>query len=183
MRLGLVIVAALGLLGCASDDAFGGEGTTDDFIDMDTPPGNCSAGSNPCPDPGGSTGVPEGGACIESSNCVEGTYCIAPFVDGEVGDFICTALCIPLMDESSWCADSSACCDIGAVCSTRGLCIDGALDDTGTAESGTGTEGTGTSGTEGTGTSGTAGTSSGTEGTGSSDTGASTGSTGAMEAG
>ena len=64
MRLGLVIMAALGLLGCAAADDAAGDGGpgTDDFIDMDTPPGNCSAGTGaaPCPDPSGSTGVPPG---------------------------------------------------------------------------------------------------------------------------
>jgi hypothetical protein len=176
MRLGLVIVATLGLLGCAAEglDA-GGDVATEDLIDMDTPPGNCSAetGADPCPDPGASTGVPEGGACLESSDCAAGTVCIAPFVDGEVGDFTCTAQCIALMDESSWCLDSTACCDPGAVCSTRGLCVEGSLDDSGTAaDSGTGTgEGTGTEGTAG------SGTTAGSEGS-SGDTGASTGTTG-----
>jgi len=171
------MVAVLGLLGCGAIEDAGA--STDDFIDMDTPPGNCSAetGAAPCPDPGASTGVPEGGACLESNDCAAGTYCIAPFHDGEVGDFTCTAQCIPLMDELSWCLDASACCDVGAACNSRGLCIDGGLDDSGTAtDSGTGTEGTGTSSSGGS----TAGSESTGTGTGT-DTGASTGTTGAME--
>ena len=84
MRLGLTTVALLGLLGCGAE-LDGATADTDDFIDMDTPPGNCSAGTaaNPCPDPGASTGVPEGGACLESNDCAAGAFCIAPFVDGE----------------------------------------------------------------------------------------------------
>lgn len=190
MRLGLTIVLALGLLGCGdfSEDA---GADTDDFIDMDTPPGNCSAGTglDPCPDPGASTGIPEGGACRDSSDCAQDNHCIAPFVGGDVGDFVCTAQCIGLMDESAWCLDASACCDAGAVCSARGLCVEGALDDSGTAgESGSGTTGEGTTG-EGTSTgSGTVGgsESSGTDSGGTDSggsSGGSSGTTGAMGAG
>src|SRR4029079_9186351 len=109
-------------------------------------------GADPCPDPGGSTGVPDGGACLDSSNCAMGSHCVAPFVDGDVGDFVCTAGCVPLMYEDAWCLDSSACCDAGAVCNSRGLCVEGSLDDSGTAaDSGTsdGTEGTGSTGSGG----------------------------------
>jgi hypothetical protein len=178
MRLGLTIVALLGLVGCAAmHDAAVSD--TEDFIDMDTPPGNCSAGTGamPCPSPG-DTGVPEGGACRESSDCASGNACTAPFVDGQAGEFTCTSQCVPLMDESSWCLDASACCDPGAVCSVRGLCVDGGLDDSGTG-SDTGT-GTGTTG-DGSGTSGSGTSGSGTAGSESSgsDTGASTGTTGA----
>lgn len=181
MRLGLTIVALLGPLGCGvSEDASGA--ATDDFIDMDTPPGNCpGTGPEACPDPGASTGVPEGGACRDSGDCAQGTHCIAPFVGGDVGDFVCTAQCIALEDESAWCLDASACCTEGAVCSARGLCVEGGLDDSGTA----GDSGSGTGGTGGSGTTGEA-TSTGGSGSGSSsgtDTGASTGTTGAMGAG
>jgi hypothetical protein len=177
MRLGLTIVAMLGLVGCgAFDDA--GYADTEDFIDMDTPPGNCSAGTGamPCPDPGETTGVPVGGACLESNDCADGNVCTAPFVGGEVGEFTCTSQCIALGDEASWCLDAVACCDVGAVCSARGLCVEGGLDDSGTgADSGSGTAGTGTEGS---------GSGSGTAGTGSgSDTGTSSGSTGTTGAG
>lgn len=176
MRLGLTLAAALGLVGCASsqDASFW---DTEDFIDMDTPPGNCSAGTGaaPCPDPGASTGVDVGEACRESSDCAGDNVCIAPFVGGEVGDFVCTPQCIPLMHESSWCVDSSACCDAGAVCSARGLCVAGGLDESGTAsdDGGTASDGTSTDGSSG-------GSESGSEGSGS-DTG-DVGTTGAMEA-
>lgn len=185
MRLGLTIVAALGLLGCGdfSEDA---GADTDDFIDMDTPPGNCSAGTglDPCPDPGASTGIPEGGACRDSGDCAQGNHCIAPFVGGDVGDFVCTAQCIALEDESAWCLDASACCDAGAVCSARGLCVEGALDDSGTAgDSGSGTAGDGTTG-DGTSSGSGSGTAGGSESSGSdSDSGGSSGTTGAMGAG
>lgn len=173
MRLGLWLAAALGLLGCASADSDAGPGT-DDFIDMDTPPGNCSAGTTgmPCPDPGQTTGVPEGGACLDSTDCASGTSCIAPFVDGEVGDFVCTSQCIGLMDESAWCLDASACCDAGATCNPRGLCIEGALDDSG---SGTASDGTASDGTTSTG-----GTTTGSNESSGSGTTAATGTTGGM---
>jgi hypothetical protein len=171
MRLGLTIVAALAC-GCAAADDAGQGAETDDFIDMDTPPGNCSAGTGamPCPDPG-TTGSPVGGPCLDSTDCAEGGWCVAPFNDGEVGDFTCVSECIPLMDESAWCLDASACCQEGAVCSARGLCVEGGLDDSGTAGSGTASDGTASDGTA----------SDGTASDGSStDTGASTGTTGAM---
>jgi hypothetical protein len=173
MRLGLVIVALLAS-GCAmAEDAAGG--ATDDFIDMDTPPGNCSAGTgaDPCPDPG-TTGVPEGGACQQSSQCAPGSACIAPFIEGEIGEFECTSQCITVGDETAWCLDSSACCDEGAVCSARGLCIEGALDESGTASDGTASDGTASDGTASDGTaSSSGGSTSGTGGSGS-ETGGST---------
>jgi hypothetical protein len=174
MRLGLSIVAVLASACAESVESDGSDypPDTDDFIDIDTPPGNCSAGTSaePCPDPG-SSGAPEGGACNGSQQCEAGNACIAPFVGGEVGDFTCSPQCIALDDESRWCLDASACCEAGAVCSARGLCIlpEGGLDGTGTG-TGDGTTGTGT----GSGSSGEAGT---TESTGS-DTGAATGTTG-----
>lgn len=176
MRLGLTIVAAL-VCGCSAAEDAGAE--TDDFIDMDTPPGNCSAGTTgmPCPDPG-TTGAPVGGPCLDSADCAEG-WCVAPFTEGEVGSFTCIAECIPLMDESMWCLDASACCEPGAVCSARGLCVEGGLDDSGTASSGT-ASGTASDGTasDGTASDGTASDGSGTSS--GSDTGSSTGTTGAM---
>jgi hypothetical protein len=170
LALSIMVVLACGCFAGSSDSPV----DTDDFIDMDTPPGNCSAGTSaePCPDPG-SSGTPEGGACNGSQQCEAGNACVAPFVDGAVGDFTCSSQCIALDDESRWCLDASACCEAGAVCSARGLCIlpEGGLDDSGTGTgTGDGTTGTGT----GSGSSGEAGT---TESTGS-DTGAATGTTG-----
>jgi hypothetical protein len=147
MRLGLGILALLAAAGCAlaSDTP---DADTDDFIDMDTPPGNCSAGptAEPCPDPG-TTGSPEGGPCIDSLDCQGDNACVAPFVDGEVGDFVCSSQCIALLDESAWCLDAGACCDMEAVCSARGLCVvpEGGLDESGSG-SGTADEGTTTGG-------------------------------------
>ncbi len=171
MRLGLLIVVALASGCAAGDDAAGGG--SDDFIDMDTPPGNCSAGTTaePCPDPG-TSGAPEGAPCISSAQCELGTSCVAPFVDGEAGEFICSSQCIVLGDESRWCLDASACCEPGAVCSARGLCVEGGLDDTGTS-SGTAGDGTASDGTASDDTTGTDG--SGSSGSG---TGAATGTTG-----
>jgi hypothetical protein len=173
MRLGLMVAAVLAS-GCGALDSDTVSGDTDDFIDMDTPPGNCSAGTSaePCPDPG-TSGSPEGGPCIDSQDCASGNACIAPFVGGEVGDFVCASQCIAQGDEAQWCLDASACCELGAVCSARGLCMLGGLDDTGTAGDGTAGDGTAGTGTDGTGSSG----GSTTEGT-ASDTGAATETTG-----
>lgn len=169
----VLMVAAVGGCSAGLEDASAGD--TDDFIDQDVPPGNCSAGTtSDCPEPA-TTGSPLGGPCIDTNDCAAGN-CIAPFIDGRVGDFTCVEQCIPLMDEGVWCVDDSACCDAGAVCSARGLCVipEGGLDDSGTAgDSGTGSDDTG--GTEGSGTAG------GTEGSGTdggSGTGGATGTTG-----
>lgn len=180
MRLGLTMVALLGLGGCAASELDAADGG-DDFIDMDTPPTDCSAGTGamPCPDPGETTGVPVGGACLESNDCADGNVCTAPFVGGEVGEFTCTSQCIALDDEAFWCLDSTACCDLGAVCNARGLCVEGGLDDSGTAAD----SGSGTAGTDGTGSEG-ASTGSGTTGEGGgSESGASDGSSGTTGAG
>jgi hypothetical protein len=168
------MVAAVLASGCGAFDDDSLAGDTDDFIDMDTPPGNCSAGTSaePCPDPG-TSGSPEGGPCIESQDCAGGNACIAPFAGGEVGDFICVSQCIAQADESQWCLDASACCELGAVCSARGLCVLGGLDDSGTGD-GPASDGTTGNGTTGTDTGSSGGT---TEGSGS-DTGAATGTTG-----
>lgn len=171
MRLGWVVVAALAS-GCAASGA--DAGATDDFIDMDTPPGNCSAtvGVDPCPAPD-TSGSPEGGPCRNTEDCVAGTSCVAPYVDGNVGDFVCSAQCIQLMDESAWCLDSSACCDESSSCSARGLCVPGeSLDDSGSSD---GTTDASSSGS-GASSSGGSGGSGGSSGTGS--TGAATGTTG-----
>lgn len=176
MRLGLTVVVGLLASGCAAGND-SAQGDTDDFIDQDVPPGNCSAGTtSECPEPG-TGGSPEGGPCIDSNDCANGN-CIAPFIDGQVGDFTCTMQCISLEDEGAWCVDDSSCCDAGAgaVCSTRGLCVipESGLDESGTADGTAGDSGTGGSGTGGSGTGG-----SGTTGeTSSSGTGAATGTTG-----
>jgi len=184
MRLGLTIVALLAV-GCGDFSESDLGGATDDFIDMDEPGGNCSAGpeQNPCIDPG-SSGSPEGGPCQTTSQCVAGTVCVAPFMEGEVGDFTCSDQCIPLMDETMWCLDSTACCDPTAVCNARGLCVEGGVDESGTgSDTGTGTAGDGTAGdgTAGTGTDGTDTSGGTTAGSGSEGSGSDTGgSTGAM---
>lgn len=163
------MVALLLGSGCALADS-GAEAATDDFIDMDTPPGNCSAGTGaePCPDPG-TTGSPEGGPCVDSQDCAGGNACVAPF-DGQVGNFVCEAQCVPLEFPGAWCLDDGACCDPQAVCTTRGLCVivEGQLDDT--AGDSTSGDSTGAS-SSGTGEPGSTGGSS-------SGTGAATGTTG-----
>ncbi|MEM9463419.1 MAG: hypothetical protein AAGF11_55265 [Myxococcota bacterium] len=177
MQLGLwVALATAAIAGCgASDDALGAD--TDDFIDVSTPPGNCSAdtGAEPCPTPD-SSGSPEGGPCINSDNCLDGGTCVAPFDNGEVGDFTCTSQCIGLADETRWCLDDNACCglEIGAVCTARGLCV---IPEEGLDSSGTGTaDSSDTASSGGTGTAGSSDSGTGeTEGSsGSSGTGAAT---------
>jgi hypothetical protein len=167
MRLGLAIVALVAS-GCGGDDGALESGATDDFIDMDTPPGNCSAGpmADPCPTPD-TTGAPEGEACASSAGCEGGNACVAPFIDGEVGEFTCTSQCIALLDETAWCLDAVACCDMGAVCNARGLCVvpAGGLDESGSG-SGTAGEGTTDTGSSSSGSSSTAGSGSDTETTG-----------------
>lgn len=169
MRLGLTIVAVLLAGGCGSFAEDAGI-DTDDFIDMDTPPGDCPQGQV-CSGSSGTTGAPEGSPCLNSTQCADDAACVAPFTNGMVGDFVCTNECIGPMDEARWCLDPSACCG-SADCNARGLCIPAALDDTGSGSdsgSGTGADGSGTEG------SGSTGGTEGTGSTGGSDTGASTG--------
>jgi len=166
MRLGLMVVMSMALAsGCALANSDAGA-DTDDFIDMDTPPGNCSAGTSaqPCPN-ADSSGNPVGASCFDSDDCTSGTSCVAPYQAGEVGEFTCTDQCLPMLDENAWCFDASACCEPSAVC-RRGLCVP--PEETGS--SGTDSSGTGI-GTEGPGTSDGSGSTS-------ADTGAATGTTG-----
>lgn len=174
------MVVAVLVGGCAGDDSalFG---ATDDYIDQDVPPGNCSAGTSaqPCPDPD-SSGSPEGGACLESEHCADGNACVAPFEGGEVGPFTCTSQCIPIEDEGAWCLDDLACCEPTAVCNARGLCVvPGGVDESGTAGEGTSEDGGGSTAggdTEGSDTAGSDTEGSDTEG--SSSSGAAPGTTG-----
>lgn len=161
--------------GCAFDSAASFD--TEDYIDMDPPPSNCSAGTtaSPCP-AGDSSGNPVGGPCIDSDDCLGEAACVAPYSDGEVGDFTCTDQCLPLEDPTSWCFDAASCCDPAASC-RRGLCVlDPAVD-----ESGSGPDGgdSGSSSDSG-GSSGTGGSSDSGSDSGSGDTspGGSSGSTG-----
>lgn len=173
------MMAALALAGCGAANDAGGDG---DYMDDDLPMGNCSAGSGgACPADSGN--VPAGFPCGASQDCEGDLTCVAPFADDEVGEFTCSAQCIPLEDEAWWCLDASACCDVDAVCSPRGLCLlPGALDDTaGDAASSTigdasisGTAGTETSGGDASSTGGSGGAST----SGTTGAGASTGTTG-----
>ncbi len=169
MRLGLAALMMLLVVGCG--DA-GFEAETDDFIDQDTPPGNCSAstGLDPCPNPG-TSGSPEGGPCFNTRDCAGGNACVAPYDSGDIGDFTCTSQCIELQDDAAWCLDASACCDPNASC-RRGLCVAGPEQQD---ESGTGSS-SGDSGSTGGSDSSSGG--SGTAASSGSDTGAATGTTG-----
>src|SRR5688572_13672441 len=112
MRLGFLCVGALLSSACAADASGAGEG---DFMDDDLPMGNCGAGSGTgsCPEDSGN--VPAGLPCTVSANCEGELACIAPFIDDDVGDFVCSATCIGLEDEAWWCLDASACCDAAAI--------------------------------------------------------------------
>jgi hypothetical protein len=149
----LVISAA----GCGDASLDTGDG---DYMDDDLPMGNCS-GTGACPqgpsNPPGS--VPVGGPCGDAADCSAGAACMAPWSDGEVGEFTCSAQCVPTDDESMWCLGSASCCDPEATCNARGLCrVGSALDDT------AGSEGTASDG-------GASSTSSGPSSTGSDGSG------------
>lgn len=171
----MVIGTAMALAGCSAADSAGGDG---DYMDDDLPMGNCSAGSGgSCPDTGN---VPAGFPCGGTLECTGDLACVATFQEGEVGEFTCSAQCIPNDDEAWWCIDAGGCCDPTATCSPRGLCIvpDG-LDDTAADPTmstiGDGTGATGSTGVDPTGgdssgsgsESGTADSSSGESGSGS----------------
>ncbi len=130
LRRLLPTATLLMLAGCfdATADA-GGDGPDDDYMDDQPPPGGCQTS---CPDTT-SGGSAAGGPCLDTADCADGGVCSAVF-DGDVQSFQCQVACIPLMDETQWCADDEACCD-GAVCSPRGFCIpptgSGGLDSSG----------------------------------------------------
>jgi hypothetical protein len=149
LALAIVLVACGG-----KADAGGGESFMDDLPPSTQCPGTSDTGV--CAED--TSAVDEstagnGEACTISEDCANGQSCVAPF-DGEIGEFVCTPLCIGVMDELSWCADASACCDADAICTTRGYCV---VQDGGT--SGNGTTSADTSGTSGESSGGSAGSS------------------------
>ena len=163
MRLGLVIGTALALAACAAADGAGGDG---DYMDDDLPMGNCSGGTSGGACPSDSGNVPAGFPCSGTQECTGDLSCVAPFMDDEVGEFTCSAQCIPNDDEAWWCIDAAACCDPAATCSPRGLCVlPVALDDTAAdgATMGDATATVGSTGGDPTGTAGTGDAGSGTD--------------------
>ncbi len=147
-----------------------------DYMDDDIPMGNC--GATGCDTDDG--GVPIGFPCAQSSDCAGEAACVAPFADGDVGESVCSAQCVPIDDESSWCLDSAACCDANAVCNPRGLCIPGesSLDSSGgattTADTG---DASSTGGSDSGGSDSGSGSGSGS-GDGAADSGSGSGSSG-----
>lgn len=141
------MLVAVASAGCAASDAY--QSDTEDFIDMPTPPGQCSAGTGaePCPNATETSnpGQPAGGPCLEPDDCQAGLGCAAPYQDGELGEFTCRDQCIELDDQASWCLDGAACCDPTATC-RRGLCV---IDEV--ADASTGADGSSDGGTEGSG--------------------------------
>lgn len=148
MRFGLGwLVGVLALGGCGDTSLDTGDG---DYMDEDLPMGQCSGtGSCPLP-PGGPPGsVPAGSPCGAAQDCSEGLFCMAPWSEGALGEFTCSAECIPSDDETMWCLDSAGCCDPNATCNARGMCRVGELvDDTGAAGSSGAMASTGTDGTD-----------------------------------
>lgn len=138
-------------------------------MDDDLPMGMC--GVTGCATDSGGGGVPVGFPCNGPNECSGEAACVAPYEDGEAGEFVCSAVCLPLEDESSWCLDDDACCDANAFCNPRGLCMmgDAALDDTTAGTDGSGT-GVGTDSGTDTGTGADTGNDSGS-GSGSGTTG------------
>jgi len=128
------------LAGCFGPTAdAGGVGPDDDYMDDLPPPGGCQTS---CPDTTGG-GSPAGGPCLDTEDCAEDGICAAQF-DGDVQSFQCQVACIPLMDETQWCADDQSCCN-GAMCSPRGFCLppteSGGLDTGGNDSGSTGVSG------------------------------------------
>ena len=165
MRRILPYTLLLAVVGCG--DSSLDSASDGDYMDDDIPMGNC--GATGCDTDDG--GVPIGFPCAQSSDCAGEAACVAPFADGDVGEFVCSAQCVPNDDESSWCLDAAACCDANAVCNPRGLCIqgEGSLDSSG----GAATTGTGTGDATSTGTAGGSDTGVSDSGSGSGDTGGS----------
>lgn len=175
-------------MGCFNATGVSDTGIDDDYMDDQPPPGDCPGTG--CPTPG-TAGSPVGGPCLDTQDCASDAICVAEF-DGEVQSFLCQEACVPLMDDTQWCADDQSCCE-GARCSPRGFCLppgetegldsgtDGQAETTGentTYDTGD-TESTGSTGsTRGTGSTGSARSTSGTGSTGAAGSTGGTGSTG-----
>ncbi len=88
----------------------------------------------------GSTGTqcdtdgPMDDQCRSSDDCPGSAVCVAPYGDAR-GYYVCQALCVPLQDDTQWCADDAACCDSSARCSARGYCLQSDRGSTSTATS------------------------------------------------
>jgi hypothetical protein len=144
------LLVLLGLVACGDDSASG-----DAYMDDDVPAGSCMTDTGECDtdsspfDEGGDDGpttAENDDECNASLECGAGLSCMATF-DGEIGEFECSAACIPDMDETLWCLDDAACCGVQSSCGPRGYCTsagtdesttDASTDDGGATTSGTG---------------------------------------------
>ena len=126
-----LVVFALAV-GCGSkDDSIEAD---DVYMDDDVPAGSCMSESGDDCDTeavGGDASTAEvAGTCESTLECGDGEVCIATF-DGDIGEFECSASCIPDRDETRWCIDDEGCCEAGSICGERGYCMPGDAVDTG----------------------------------------------------
>lgn len=157
----LLALSLLWSVGCDADSAADGGGDTDVFGDDmpdDFPAGSCAETmGEDCETDGDGAGVGGGGSttgadadCV-ADGCVGQGVCAAPWDETteQLGDFECRFSCIPLLDDSSWCANDDACCDTGARCTDRGYCVlEGSGGSTGTGGEDTDGAGSDTDGTD-----------------------------------
>ncbi len=178
-----LLAASLLFAACDADSSADGAGSSETDVFGDDMPDDFPAGScaetmgEDCETEGDSAGVGDsastGGAAADcvADGCVGQGVCAAPWDETTeaLGEFECRFSCIPLLDDTSWCANADACCDAGARCTDRGYCVlEGGDGSTGSGGEDTDTDGdtdtdtdgdtdTDTAGATGTDTDGTTG--------------------------
>ncbi|MGH1344027.1 MAG: hypothetical protein ACRBN8_20885 [Nannocystales bacterium] len=84
----------------------------------------CDQATTTGPAGSGTTGTEADPECAGAGDCDDGAgACVADWEAGERGPFTCRFVCIPTLDETSWCSDDASCCDAAASCTPRGYCI------------------------------------------------------------
>ena len=128
------VFAGLLFAGCASDEDFtdempddlpAGQSDTDGTStgDGSTTGSGVASSSSSGGDESTTTGSMSG--CQSSEDCLGNDVCVASW-DAETqthGQPECSFMCIPSLDDASWCADATACCDPEAICTARGYCV------------------------------------------------------------
>lgn len=135
-----VVVAAMAIAACSDPGRTEAQSSVG-WMDDDDFPGSCrgtgtdgGTDTDPC-DTDGTGDAPVGAAtdgaatepqagCRASTECMGGS-CAAPYDpdNQQRGSFECRFVCVPNLDEQSWCADDSSCCDPQATCTARGYCL------------------------------------------------------------
>jgi hypothetical protein len=120
----LSLLLPLVLTGCFAPDPAISDEMPDDFpagACRDTDTDACETGSSSS----GTQGQVPADTCNSSEDCFGSGACVAAWdpEDGTRGPYTCQFMCVPLVDETTWCTDDAACCDAQARCTARGYCV------------------------------------------------------------